>query len=88
MTQNTKTTVVIETHEEITIRRSRRVVRAAEVPSDMGPAKLAGWSEEAANGRAGRVRQKRQSLGSLCRALALKSATALAPLSRRMKKRT
>ena len=64
-----KTKVVIESHEQTTIRRSRRVISSQVVTQ---PPKRAS-------------QENRKSLGRWWKTVTLKSATVLAPLSRRLK---
>ena len=65
MTTKTRTRVVIETHEQTTIRRSRRTITAQVVTLP---------SERA-------IQEKRKLLGRWWKTVALKSATVFAPLA-------
>jgi hypothetical protein len=71
MPDKTKTTVVIERHEQTIIRRSRRTVTAH--VRTLPPERV--------------IQEKRKSPGRWWKTVALKSATVLAPLSRRLKTR-
>ena len=70
MTEKTRTVVVIESHEQTIIRRVRRTISA-----QVGtlPSKRPG-------------QEKRKSLGRWWKTVAVKSATVLAPLARRLKR--
>ena len=71
MTEKTRTVVVIESHQQTTIRRSRRTVAAQTVP--LPPERP--------------VQEKRKPLGRWWKTVALKGAIVLEPLSRRLKTR-
>jgi hypothetical protein len=71
MPDKTKTIVVIESHQQTIVRRSRRTVIAQTVT--LPPERT--------------VQEKRKSLGRWWKTVALKTATVLAPLSSRLKTR-
>ena len=71
MTEKTRTTVVIESHQQTIVRRSHHTISAQTVT--LPPERA--------------VQEKRNSLGRWWKTIALKSATVLAPLSRRLKTR-
>lgn len=95
MTTKTRTVVVIEIHEQTIVRRSCRMVSAqvatpgavarpsGRTPSDVTVLvpELMPLPPESV------VRDERKSLGRWWKTVALKSATALAPLSRQLKTR-
>jgi hypothetical protein len=86
MPEKTKTTVVIESHEQTIIRRSRRTISSGEFPIAVNPAELARLSETVSSDQTEPVvEQKRHSLGACLKTIAMKSATVLAPLSHRLK---
>ena len=84
MPDKTKTTVVIERHEQTIIRRSRRTV-SGQVVDDGAVARPSGRASSDGTERA--VEEKRRSPGRWWKTVALKSATVLAPLSGRLKAR-
>ena len=88
MPEKTKTTVVIESHEQTIIRRSRRTISSGEFPIAADPAEQARLSERVSSDETKPVvERKRQSLGACLKTIATKSATVLAPLSHRLKAR-
>lgn len=85
MTDKIKTVVVLEHHEQTTVRRSRRVVGSAEMPlaTENGP--LAGPLGRAQAKPV--LQEKRQSLGACLKEVAMKSAALLHRLKARANKR-
>jgi len=82
MTEKTRTVVVIESHQQTIIRRSRRTV-SGQVLTEGAVARPSARAPSNAAERP--VQVKRKSLGRWWKTVALKSATLLAPLSRRLK---
>lgn len=81
MTDKTKTVVVIEHHEQTTIRRTRRTMSSGDFPIAVEPG---GVARPLARAEAEPVvREKRQSLGACLKTVAIKGA----PWLRRMKAR-
>ena len=91
MPDKTKTIVVIESHEQTTIRRTRRTT-TAEMVCERGVTRPSGSKsvvefETAVPRSRWPVGLDRSWFSARCQAIVLKTATVLAPLSRRLKAR-
>lgn len=83
MTDKTKTIIVIESHEQTIIRRSRHVV-GTQALTDGAVARPLGRASSDATARLAKRRRRR--LAAWWRTAALKGVTVFAPWSRRLKR--